>query len=750
MLGEKTAHLLVVFFLLEMRYNGGTCEHHEDEGECVHMQQNAVRLGYFLALSLLLSALFYFFASNWPALDRFGKIGVSVSVLLLFFLFSYVGSLVLKRHTFISNWLLAAGGLAFGVTVALLGQIYNSHADSYMLFLVWLIPNLLFAIVTKYQPFYVISYVLAHLAVCFFLDPSVVHVAREDEWWFMVFWLIALGNLLLFWLTSTERLHSRSIHALSFLVFQLSLFLSAFVEVYGLLPELLYLVIGVVLFVAFLRWMPNRAMLVVTAVMLALFLIGKFFWFMADYYSEGFFLISLLVAAAIVWGAVEGMKWLRKQSAQQESRWVRFVQEAFTVLVTLVASSIGAISLTGLLFLVFNDDKSVAYFLFFLALIGFIAPAVISQNMNSTVRYTLLVMGYLIGVGSSFYLDGYYWIIFLLALGYVWTVSGSIPVRLLTQFGFLLVLYVKLSDWGHTQEWVLWLLFVFQLAMYVVPRLPQALQNSSLLYALICLLALTENHERATWLHIAINLAYFALTTFLAYRALQHKRKASFGIALGFWFAFLLMKYYDLFWSLLHKSISLLIFSIVFFAFSFWLDRSAKGGQEVQGTPIFARRRLALVAIMVLQLMLVGYQIVSSESILSQGRSVKLQLAPVDPRSLLQGDYVQLNYEISTLDEAEFSDWNAKLRVVLRPDEKGVYQYSGYYEQNGVWNKPYQELPGDVIINGKGIGSNRVEYGIESYFIPEGTGHDIERTAKFATVRVGKKGDALLEKLTSE
>ncbi|MFD2370165.1 GDYXXLXY domain-containing protein [Brevibacillus sp. GCM10020057] len=714
------------------------------------MQQNAVRLGYFLGIALLLAALFYFFASNWPALDRFGKISVSVSVLLLFYLFSYVGSLVLKRHAFISNWLLAAGGLAFGVTVALLGQIYNSHADSYMLFLVWLLPNLLFAIVTKYQPFYVISYVLAHLAIWFFLDPSVIHVALGDDWWFMVYWLIALGNLLLFWLTSIERLRSRSIYYLSFLVFQLSLFLSAFVEVYGVLPELLYLVIGAALFVAFLRWMPNRAMLVVTAVMLALFLIGKFFWYMGEYYSEGFFLIALLVAAAIVWGAVAGMKWLRKQSSQQDSLWGRFIQEAFIVLVTLVASSIGAISLTGFLALVFDDDKSVAYFLFFLSVIGFIAPAVLSKSMNSTVRYTLLAMGYLLGVGSSLYLEGYAWIVFLMVLGYVWTVNGRIPVRLLTQFGFLLVLYVKLSDWGSSQEWVLWLFFVFQLAMYVVQRLPTALQNSSLVYALCCLLILTEVHDRVIWLQFVINLAYFALTTLLAYRALQQDRKASFGIALGFWFAFLLMKYYDLFWSLLHKSISLLILSIVFFAVSYWLDRSANGRQEEQGVPIFARQRFALAAIIVLQLLLVGYQVQSSESILSQGRSVKLQLAPIDPRSFLQGDYVQLNYEISTLEQEQFSDENAKLRVVLRPNENGVYQYSGYYEQNDVWNKPYQELSGDVIINGKAIDSDRVEYGIESYFIPEGTGQDIERTAKFAIVRVGKKGDALLEKLTSE
>lgn len=712
------------------------------------MQQNAVRLGYFLAISLLLSALLYFFASNWPALDRWGKMGVSASVLLLFYLFAYVGSLVLKKHSFISNWLLVAGGLSFGISVALLGQIYNSHADSYMLFVVWLIPNLLFACVTRYQPFYVISYVLAHLAVCFFLDPSVIHVTRDNQWWFMVFWLIALGNIVLFWLTSSERLKSSPIYYLSFFVFQFSLFLSSFVDVYGPIPELLYVVIGAALFFTFLRWMPNRALLVVTSTLLALFLLGKFFWFMLEYYSEGFFLIALLVAAGIVWGAVEGIKWLRKQSAQKESRWVRFVQEAFTVLVTLVAASIGAISLSGFLFLLFDDD-TVVYFLYFLSLIGFLLPVILAKKMNTTVFYTILAMGYMIGIASSIYLEGYYWVVLLLALGYVWVASGSIPTRLLTQFAFLLVLYVKLSDWGN-EEWVLWLVFVFQMAMYLIPRLPSALQNSSLVYALLSLLFLTETMARGMAYNITINLVYFGITTYLVYRTLHKKERASFGIALGFWFAFLLMKYYDFFWSLLHKSLSLLLLSIVFFVVSYWLDRSGRAQWEATQPPIFAKKRRALLAIILLQFVLVGYQIWSSESILSQGRSVKLELAPIDPRSLLQGDYVRLSYTISTLDNEKNLDADGKIRVVLRPQQNGVYGYSGYYEQDGVWNKPYQAQVDDVILNGNAIGSDRVEYGIESYFVPEGTGREVERTAKFAQIRVGKKGDAILQELSSQ
>lgn len=713
------------------------------------MQQNAVRLGYFLAISLLLSALFYFFASNWPALDRWGKIGVSASVLALFYVFSYVVAPLLKRHAFISNWLLVAGGLSFGASVALLGQVYNSHADSYMLFLVWLIPNLIFAVLTRYQPFYVISYVLAHLAILFFLEPSVVHISREEEWWYLIFWLIALGNIGLFWVISTGRLQSRPVYYLSFAVFQTCLFLSAFVEVYGTFPEILYTLIGASLFVTFLKWLPNRGLLVATSAMLAIFLIGKFFWFMIEYYSEGFFVIGLLITVAIVWGAVQGVNWLRKESRHQDSAWVRFFQEAFTVLVTTVAASIGAISLTGLLVLIFMDD-TVVYFLFFLSLIGFVAPVALRPQMNTTVRYTLLAMGYLMGSGASLYLEGYFWVLFLLALGFVWVAISSIPARLLTQFTFLLVLYVELNKWVESQEILLLLLFLFQIVMYMVPRLPSALRNSSLCYALLSFLVLTESHL-GVGASVIVNLAFFAISTYLVYLALQKGGKVDFGIALGFWFAFLMMKYYDFLWSLLHKSLSLLLLSLLFFAASYWLDRRSRtrGEWDNQLAPFFASKRMVLVPVILLQFALIGYQIWNSESILSQGQSVKLELAPIDPRSLLQGDYVRLNYTISSLDGPELSA-GKKIRVVLRKQENGVYGYSGYFEQAGAWNQPYQAQSTDVIINGRTTGSDRVEYGIESYFVPEGTGLEVERTAKFSYVKVGKKGDAILERLSEK
>ena len=56
-----------------------------------------------------------------------------------------------------------------------------------------------------------------------------------------------------------------------------------------------------------------------------------------------------------------------------------------------------------------------------------------------------------------------------------------------------------------------------------------------------------------------------------------------------------------------------------------------------------------LLLVVVVQIVIVAVLIASKETLLRTGQTVKLELAPLDPRSLMQGDYVRLNYKISQL-----------------------------------------------------------------------------------------------------
>lgn len=54
---------------------------------------------------------------------------------------------------------------------------------------------------------------------------------------------------------------------------------------------------------------------------------------------------------------------------------------------------------------------------------------------------------------------------------------------------------------------------------------------------------------------------------------------------------------------------------------------------------------------------------------------------------------------------------------------------------------------GDVIINGTTFNHHSVVYGIKSYFVPDGTGKELETSAQFAYVRVSESVNAILEKV---
>ena len=111
------------------------------------------------------------------------------------------------------------------------------------------------------------------------------------------------------------------------------------------------------------------------------------------------------------------------------------------------------------------------------------------------------------------------------------------------------------------------------------------------------------------------------------------------------------------------------------------------------------------------------------------GTEILLKTAPVDPRDLFRGDYVNLRYEISSISMPKVPADRS-----FNPDET---IYATLSREDKFWNidaishdKP--ELKEEsVCMKGKVMyaSSDRltVEWGIESYFVPEGEGRIIER-----------------------
>ena len=143
------------------------------------------------------------------------------------------------------------------------------------------------------------------------------------------------------------------------------------------------------------------------------------------------------------------------------------------------------------------------------------------------------------------------------------------------------------------------------------------------------------------------------------------------------------------------------------------------------------------VIIVALQLALIVGLVAERESTLRHGRVVRLRLAPVDPRALLQGDYVILRY----VDLPRASDHRGRIAVVLGPKSGAVYGYRRDAASGEV-------LEGDeVLLSGRVDRLGRVDFGVGQFFVAAGTGREVEREARFAWLRVAPSGEALVERL---
>jgi uncharacterized membrane-anchored protein len=120
---------------------------------------------------------------------------------------------------------------------------------------------------------------------------------------------------------------------------------------------------------------------------------------------------------------------------------------------------------------------------------------------------------------------------------------------------------------------------------------------------------------------------------------------------------------------------------------------------------------------------------ISKELNLRGPTTVLLETQPVDPRDLLRGDYVILNYKISTIPAA----WVGADQSASAFNTSTIYvtleKRGRFYEAVGASLTPISPAPGQIIVRGaidseRRWGNNaRVNYGIEKYYVPEGTGN---------------------------
>lgn len=159
--------------------------------------------------------------------------------------------------------------------------------------------------------------------------------------------------------------------------------------------------------------------------------------------------------------------------------------------------------------------------------------------------------------------------------------------------------------------------------------------------------------------------------------------------------------------------------------------------------PLLWRMLAAMLVLAGLILMLVE----SRARILRSGVEIRLQTAPVDPRDLFRGDYVVLGYTIGRLDTTKLAGDKIFARdqwvyVRVAPGAGGFAEARGVYRalppvgagetvlKARVLSTSCARDEGGIFDCAKGVSSLNVAYGLESYFVPQGTGLAIERTER--------------------
>jgi len=234
---------------------------------------------------------------------------------------------------------------------------------------------------------------------------------------------------------------------------------------------------------------------------------------------------------------------------------------------------------------------------------------------------------------------------------------------------------------------------------------------SHILYLLICALPLIvyalmnkhseSKHTEAVLILLALSLfalGFVGIPAILYLTALLllvywTDSRAFFGLLVFAFVVYLGGFYYQLSIPLLYKGALLVSFAVIFAIVTLFLHARYKTPSQsaVENHSVF-KAPIWLVGVFVIALLgAVNYKVQQFEDVLATGKPVVLKIAPVDPRSLMQGDYMVLNYAIlSEIQQSQFlSESNESLESNESIDAGEANETIGIDESSPSGKKAY-------------------------------------------------------------
>lgn len=732
------------------------------------MLQKRGDIPYILGLVFLLAGVIYFFASNWPLLDRPVKIGLSMLMIVI----SFAVALLYKKSAlfaYLSNWWLLASAISFGVAVALVGQTYNSHADSYLLFLIWLIPVITLAALTKYRPFFWLALLLLELTVWLKIYPvgQWINYSNGQE---AVIYLLLIGfHLLLFYAlskTGNEKLGFMTLivaqYCAVFLLNKHSIYtvladFSAF-SIFYLAFHAVYIVFIVFFWRKFMNERKSHPVIMaVHLLFFGVYLVYNAFLIYVMVFGEAIFYTGFLLLIAVFSFSVHVLQKLSQTALETDKKWRRYTYKFFVGILSFIGTIIAIGSISSFAVLIFSFGEGLEYSLLFIGILSAAGGLAIANKEWIVVRLTLQITGIAFLFFFSF-MQGELWIFALLAVLFSTmailfsSLRDTLLYYLAANGALINAVMAAFSDFTLPEEnmkWVFLLLGLVNAGLFM--KWPaQRLGLLAYLLSLGYFFATTIGGESA-----ALSIFFHLVFAVYFYIHLAYPKSTSRLYRWATWAAvtvFLIWKYYEFVWKLLHKSLAFFLVSALFFLLFYFWGRKHTG--KARNITRWSLKPVAIV--LAVQLAFLGFTSWQKEQLLQNGELIALKLEPLDPRSLLQGDYVQLNYAVHTAyrnAESSRQPVKGKIHVQL----KRTAEHVSYHNENIAVYEPdrFTEASRPVTVNEDTVtiqGKSRygnLDLGIEHFFIPENTGKEWEEK-NIALVRVAENGDAILETLIEQ
>lgn len=112
-----------------------------------------------LGIGFTVAGILFFFAYNWASLHKFVRIGLIEGLLVI----ATLAVLLSKLSPLVRKLILTGAAVLVGVLLAVFGQVYQTGADAYDLFLAWTLAIALWVAVAHFAPLWLLFILLCNI-----------------------------------------------------------------------------------------------------------------------------------------------------------------------------------------------------------------------------------------------------------------------------------------------------------------------------------------------------------------------------------------------------------------------------------------------------------------------------------------------------------------------------------------------------------------------------------------------------------